>query len=91
MFASTKGKQQSKFDSYSVRNSAIDHIPYRLFTIPYFLVRSFRYTASYRHSYCTEGVGEKNERTVITSLQLAFTERVLPATQAFGWSLDNRC
>ena len=51
---------------------------------------------------CTEGVGvgdyssgegvggEKNRGTVITSLQLAFTERVVPATQAFDWSLDNR-
>ena len=32
----------------------------RLFTVPYFFVRSFRYTASYRHGYilifkCTEG------------------------------------
>ena len=35
--------------------------------------------------------GEKNRGTVITSLQLAFTERVVPATQAFDWSLDNRC
>ena len=34
--------------------------------------------------------GEKNRGTVITSLQLAFTERVVPATQAFDWSLDNR-
>ena len=34
--------------------------------------------------------GEKNRGTVITSLQLAFTERVAPATQAFDWSLDNR-
>ena len=34
---------------------------------------------------------EKNRGTVITSLQLAFTERVVPATQAFDWSLDNRC
>ena len=24
---------------------------YRLFTVPYFFVRSFRYTASYRHGY----------------------------------------
>ena len=51
---------------------------------------------------CTEGVGvgdyilgggrgEKNRGTVITSLQLAFTECVVPATQAFDWSLDNRC
>ena len=75
-------------------------------------MRSFRYTASYRHGYilifkCTEGAGvgdyssgwggrgggggEKNRGTVITSLQLAFTERVVPATQAFDWSLDNRC
>ena len=37
------------------------------------------------------GRGEKNRGTVITSLQLAFTERVVPATQAFDWSLDNRC
>ena len=28
--------------------------------------------------------------SVITSLELAFTERVVPATQAFDWSLDNR-
>ena len=37
------------------------------------------------------GRGEKNRGTVITSLQLAFTECVVPATQAFDWSLDNRC
>ena len=37
------------------------------------------------------GEGVKNRGTVITSLQLAFTERVVPATQAFDWSLDNRC
>ena len=39
------------------------------------------------------GVGdEKNRGTVITtSLQLAFAERVVLATQAFDWSLDNRC
>ena len=37
------------------------------------------------------GRGEKNRGTVITSLQLAFTERVVPATQAFDWSLDKRC
>ena len=36
------------------------------------------------------GGGEKNRGTVITSLQLAFTERVVPATQAFHLSLDNR-
>ena len=35
--------------------------------------------------------GEKNRGTVITSLQLAFTKRVVPAKQAFDWSLDNRC
>ena len=35
--------------------------------------------------------GEKNRGTVITSLQLTFTERVVPATQSFDWSLDNRC
>ena len=29
----------------------------RLFTVPYFFVRSFRYTASYRHGDCTEGAG----------------------------------
>ena len=33
--------------------------------------------------------GKKNRGTVITSLQLAFTERVALATQAFDWSLDN--
>ena len=37
------------------------------------------------------GGGEKNRGTVITSLQLAFTKRVVPAKQAFDWSLDNRC
>ena len=37
------------------------------------------------------GRGEKNRETVITSLQLAFTELVVPATQAFDWSLDNIC
>ena len=36
------------------------------------------------------GGGQINRGTVITSLQLAFTERVVPATQAFDWSLDNR-
>ena len=30
-------------------------------------------------------------RRLITSVQLAFTERVVPTTQAFDWSLDNRC
>ena len=34
--------------------------------------------------------GEKNRGTVIRSLQLAFTQRLVPATQAFDWSLDNR-
>ena len=34
--------------------------------------------------------GEKNRETVITSLQLAFTEHVVPATEAFDWSLVNR-
>ena len=37
------------------------------------------------------GGGEKNRGTVITSLQLAFTERIVPVMQAFDWSLDNRC
>ena len=37
------------------------------------------------------GGGEKNRGTVITTLQLAFTQRFVPATQAFDWSLDNRC
>ena len=37
------------------------------------------------------GGREKNGGTVLTSLQLAFRECVVPATQAFGWSLDNRC
>ena len=31
--------------------------PTSLFTVPYFFVRSFRYIASYRHGYCTEGAG----------------------------------
>ena len=68
-------------------------------------MRLFRYTASYRHGYldfqmyrgagvgdCSSGWGDKkNIGTVITSLQLAFKERVVPATQAFNWSLDNTC
>ena len=69
-------------------------------------MRSFIYTSSYRHGclvfqmyrgggrqglYFVGGGGEKNRGTVITSLQLTFTERVVPATQAFDWSLDNRC
>ena len=36
-------------------------------------------------------MGQKNKGTVITSLQLAFTEHVVPASHAFDWSLDNRC
>ena len=36
-------------------------------------------------------MGEKNRGTVITSLQFAFTEHVVPATQAFDWSSDKRC
>ena len=36
------------------------------------------------------GGSEKNRGTVITSLQLVFMERVVPATQTFDWSLDNR-
>ena len=30
MFSSAKGKQQSRFESYSVRTKCIDHIPYYL-------------------------------------------------------------
>ena len=40
------------------------------------------------------GGGEKNRGTVITAArgsQLMFTEHVIPAMQAFDWSLDNRC
>ena len=37
------------------------------------------------------GGGEKNRGTVITSLQLAFAQRVVSETQAFDWSLDNGC
>ena len=33
--------------------------------------------------------GEKNRGTVITSLQLAFMECIVPAMQAFDWLLDN--
>ena len=73
-----------------------------MFTVPYFFVRSFRYATSYRHGYLDTGIivrgggggvggGEKNRGTAIPLLQLAFTERVLPATQAFDWSLDHRC
>ena len=35
-------------------------------------------------------MGEKSRGTVITSLQLEFTEHVVPATQVFDWSIDNR-
>ena len=35
-------------------------------------------------------MGKKNRGTVMTSLQCAFTERVVSETQAFDWSLDNR-
>ena len=71
-----------------------------MFTVPYFFVRSFRYATSYRHGYLDTGIivrggggggGEKNRGTAIPLLQLVFTERVLPATQAFDWSLDHRC
>ena len=37
------------------------------------------------------GGSVKNRGTVITSLQLAFTERVVPATQAFDCSLNDTC
>ena len=40
------------------------------------------------------GRGEKNRGTVIRAAcgsQLAFKEHVVPATQAFDWSSDNRC
>ena len=37
------------------------------------------------------GGDEKNRGTVITTLQLVFAERVVPATQAFDWPLDNGC
>ena len=37
------------------------------------------------------GGSEKNRGTVITSLQLAFTKLIVPATQAFDWSLKDRC
>ena len=35
--------------------------------------------------------GKKNRGIFLASLQLAFKERVVPATQAFDWSLGNRC
>ena len=73
----------------------------RLFTVPNFFLRSFRYTASSNVPRVPAsgivalagrgGGGRENKRTVITSLQLAFAEGVVPATQAFDWSLDNRC
>ena len=37
------------------------------------------------------GGSVKKRGTVITSLQLAFTERVVPATQAFDCSLNDTC
>ena len=37
------------------------------------------------------GGGEKNRGTVPTSLRLAFTECIVPTTQVFDWSIDNRC
>ena len=45
--------------------------------------------------YSAEGAlgegGKENRGIFLVSLQLAFKERVVPATQAFDWSLDNRC
>ena len=35
------------------------------------------------------GGGKKKIGTVITSLKLAFTKCIVPATQAFDWPLDN--
>lgn len=35
--------------------------------------------------------GKKNRGIFLASLQLAFKERVVPATQAFDWSLGNSC
>ena len=37
------------------------------------------------------GGSEKNRGAVLTSLRLTFKECVVPATQAFDSSLDNRC
>ena len=34
---------------------------------------------------------EKDRGTSLTSLQLAFMERVVPAIQVVDWSLDNKC
>ena len=55
-----------------IRKKPIQKIA-RLFTIPYFFVRSFRYTASYCHGYilifkCTEraGVGDYSSTVVLT-------------------------
>ena len=44
VFASAKGKQQSRFDSYSRQKQCIDHIPYYLseLSLPHFADNLFR-------------------------------------------------
>ena len=98
---SSQNIRTDPFWTRSWKHKALGQNYITLFTVPYFFVRSFRYTASYRHGYilifkCIEGVGigdyssggggedEKNRGTVITTLQLAFTERVVPATLALA-------
>ena len=43
------GAYRNKYGIWKSRE--ICHLGLRLFTVPYFFVRSFRYTASYRHEY----------------------------------------
>ena len=70
---------------------------FRLFTVPYFFVRSFRYIASYCHGRLdfqmyrggrrrASGIGDYSSGGGGRKI-----ERIVPATQAFDCSLDNRC
>ena len=54
-------RKELEYKMEKLKNKKVGgHAADRLFTVPYFFVRSFRYTAPYRHDYCTEGGGEKN-------------------------------
>ena len=60
---------------------------YRLFTVPYFFARSFRYTAPYHHTAilfikCTEGAGVRNYSSGAFSLFLPNHARWQPVTQS---------
>ena len=51
-------RKELEYKMEKLKNKKVGgHAADRLFTVPYFFVRSFRYTAPYRHDYCTEGAG----------------------------------